>query len=77
MAKINLGFMHQNGLAGLEKDMTKAFLLYKDGVSVWRKTDYSRACEGGREGEIGEICDSAIFGLVAKVSVLVHARKKK
>lgn len=38
MAKINLGFMFQNGLAGLEKDLTKAFVLYKDGVTVWAES---------------------------------------
>ena len=34
MAKINLGFMYQNGIAGLDQDMKKAFQLYKDGIEV-------------------------------------------
>lgn len=34
MAKINLGYMHQNGLAGYEKNPEVAFKLYIEGVDV-------------------------------------------
>jgi TPR repeat protein len=34
MAMINVGYMYQNGLAGLEQDAHKAFVLYQEGVKV-------------------------------------------